>query len=199
MRLYFNKFSRATRPRWLIEEAGIPCEIVSVDMQAGEHRTEAYRRIHPHNRLPSLQDGDVTLMESAAICMYLADKAPESGLAPAVGTPERGLWYQWCVYGPVTLEPSVYRWFQETRKPEGERDAAAMEAAKRDFGACARVLADALSGRDWLVADRFSAADVVIGSIVVWAQRMGLCEGYPDIEAYAARCAERPAFRRARQ
>lgn len=196
MRLYYNKFSRATRPRWLIEEAGIACEIITVDLQKGEQREPAFRALHPHGKVPVLVDGDVTMFESAAICLYLADKVP--GFAPPVDSPLRGPYYQWCVYAAVTLEEPIARIFGEQRKAEGQRDEGAIKQARWQFGECAEVLSSALVGHDWLVGDRFTTADILVGSTLAWGSRMGLCADYPELLRYIAACSARPAFERAR-
>jgi glutathione S-transferase len=196
MRLYFNPFTRATRPRWLIEEAGLPVEIVRVDLAAGEQRTEAYTRIHPLGKVPALVDGDRTIVDSLAIVLHLADKAP--GLAPLPGTVERAVYYQWCVYAAVTLEGPVGRFFYENRKPEAERDAAVLADARREFDVVAAPVAAALEGREYLLGG-FTAADVMVASVLAWAEGMGLLDGHPSLRAYSARNKARPAFRRARE
>ncbi|MDP2308648.1 MAG: glutathione S-transferase family protein [Pseudomonadota bacterium] len=196
MQLYSNKFSRGTRPRWLLEESGLACEIVNVDMAAREHKSEAYLKLHPHGVVPVLVDGDTRIFESAAITLYLADKVP--GLAPEIGTRARGEYYQWAVWSMVTLEPGVTKVFYELRKPEAERDAAVIAEGTRMYHECLRVLTDAIEGREWLVGDTFSAADILVIAIVAWAGVMKLNEGFPVVEAYAARGKARPAFLRAR-
>jgi glutathione S-transferase len=195
MRLFYNKFTRATRPRWIIEEAGLPVEIVPVDLAAGEHRTEAYRKIHPLGKVPALVVDGGTIVESAAIVLFLADKAP--GLAPLAGTPERAAYYQWCVYAAVTLEGPVARFFQESRKPAAERDAAVLAEARTDFAAVCAPVAGALQDRDYLLGG-FTAADVLIASVLAWADAMGLVED-TTLKAYLSRNKARPAFARSRQ
>jgi glutathione S-transferase len=197
MKLFFHRATRATRPRWLIEEANLPVEIVPMDLAAGEHKTPEFRKLHPHNKLPVLVDGDTAIIESAAICLYLADRFPQSGLAPPAGTHERGPYYQWVVYAMVTLEPHVGTIFGEQRKPEGERDDKAIARAREHLDAALRVLSDQLADREWLTG-RFSTADIVTGSILAWAASLKLTSAFPVIEAYVARCKARPAFARAR-
>ena len=148
MKLYYAPQTRAGRPRWLLEELGVPYEIVPVDLAQGEHKKPEYMKIHPHGAVPALADGDLVLFESAAICMYLADKYPEKKLAPAVGTPARGLYYQWMIYTMATLEPPVVQIFLNTvMLPEAERSAAAVEKGKTQFAEVARVLSNALATR----------------------------------------------------
>lgn len=196
MRLYWNAYSRATRPRWLIEEAGIPCEIVNVDMRAGEHKTDAYRAVHPHGKVPALVDGDTTIIESAAITLYLADN---TALAPAPGTTARGLYYQWAFWSMVTLEPQVVVLAAQARKPPEEQDKAALAEATERYQECLRVLTPVVASHTWVLGDTFSAADVLLVSILAWAGAMKLNAGFPEIEAYVARGKARPGFDRARK
>jgi glutathione S-transferase len=194
-KLYFNKYTRATRVRWLIEEAGLDVEIVNVDLAKGEHKSPAYLKVHPLGKVPALQDGERTIIESGAITVHLADGTP---FAPAVGTPARGPYYQWCFYAVASLEAPVAAYFYENRKPEGDRNATFLENTRREFMNVAAPLTEALAGKTWLVDDTFSAADILVGSVVAWAKSAGLLDGQADLLAYAERCAARPAFARAR-
>lgn len=199
MRLFFNKNTRSTRPRWLIEELGVPCEIVPVDLQRGEHKSPAHLRVHPLGKVPALEDDDGTvLIESAAICLHLADKFADRGLAPAPGTPTRGRYFQWMVYAVATLEGPVAEVGAEARKPEAERNPTTLAEARARFAAVAAPLEATLVDGPWLLGESFSAADVVVGSICAWARSLGLLEGFPALAAYTARCVARPAFSRAR-
>ncbi|MBI3767409.1 MAG: glutathione S-transferase family protein [Deltaproteobacteria bacterium] len=200
MKLYYCPQTRAGRPRWLLEEIGEPYELVRIDLTKGEHKKPDYLKIHPHGAVPALIDGDLALFESAAICMHLADKYPQKRLAPEVGTPARGLYYQWMLYSMATLEPPVLAVFLNTiMLPEAERSAAAVEKGKTQFADVARVLSNALAGRSFLLGEQFSAADVMIGSTLGWAGMMGLLNDHPALQAYVKRLTERPAFQRAQQ
>ena len=199
MKLYYAPQTRAGRPRWLLEELGAPYELVRLDFSKGEHKAPEYMKIHPHGAVPALVDGDVAMFESAAICMYLADKFADKRLAPPVGTPARATYYQWMVYSMATLEPPVLQIFLNTvMLPEAERSTAAVEKARAAFTQVADVLERALAGRTHLLGEQFSAADVMIGSTLNWASFMGLLKGRTALEAYVKRLAERPAFQRAR-
>jgi len=192
MKLYHSAQSRSVRPRWLLEELGVPFELVRLDLGKQEHKTPAYMKIHPHGAVPALVDDDLKMIESAAICMYLADKYPDKGLAPKVGTPARAAYYQWMVYSMATLEPPILQIFMNTvMLPEEQR------SAKKSFATIADVLEQALAGKSYLLGEQFSAADVMIGSTLGWAQFMGVLEGRPTLQAYVARLSERPAFQRA--
>ena len=198
LKLYHSRQSRSVRPRWLLEELGVPYELVTLDMQKGEHKTPAYMKVHPHGAVPALVDGDLQLFESAAICAYLADKFPEKRLAPPPGTAARGLYYQWMVYAIATLEPPVIDVFMHTAMlPETQRSPAAIEAARKKFADVASVLEQALGTRPFLLGDQFTAADVMVGSTLGWAQMLGLLEGRKTLQQYVQRLSERPALQKA--
>jgi glutathione S-transferase len=199
MTLYFAPKTRASRARWMLEELGLPYTLVTLDLAAGEHRRPEYLAVHPLGQVPALEDGGVRLMESAAICQYLADKAPEAGLAPPVGSPERGEYYQWMMFAMTGVEPHLVALSGQAALPEGQRDAAVQEKARARFEEAARVLEARLSGgREVLVGGRFTAVDVVVASIAVWAGSMGLLADFPALQAYGKAHVARPAARRAR-
>ena len=178
MKLYYAAQTRAIRPLIMLEELAVPYEIVLIDFKGGEHKSVEYRKIHPHGQLPALQDGTLTMFESAAICAYLADKFPDKRMAPALGTIERGMYYQWMFYSMAALEG-----FALDRERMKE---------------CFLVLDRVLSGRDYVVGDKMTAADVMIGSGVIWLDaRHNLLDDFPSLDAYAKRMIDRPSFQRA--
>jgi glutathione S-transferase len=197
--LYHSPQSRSIRPRWLIEELGIPYEVKPVNLAAGDQKKPEYVKLNPNGAVPTLVDGDLVLWESAAICQYLADKHPEKHLAPAVGTPERGKYYQWIQYAMSGLEPPAVTLFMHTiQLPEAERVPALVDTAKAQLAHSLKVVDDALAGREWILGSQFSAADVMVGSTLVWCQMMGLIgDQYANLAGYLARCSARPALQRA--
>jgi glutathione S-transferase len=200
MKLYHSPRSRSVRARWLLEEIGAPYDLVTLDFAKNEHKTAEYMKIHPHGAVPALVDGDLAMFESAAICAYLADKFPEEHLAPPVGTPARGRYYQWMHYSMATLEPPVLQVFMHTvMLPEEQRSAASAEEGRAKFAEVGRVLSQALTGKPFLLGDQFSAADVMIGSTLSWASFMGLLNDQPQLQDYVKRLSERPAFQRAQK
>ena len=197
--LYHSAQSRSVRPRWLLEELGIPYEIVRLNLQAGEQKTPAYLRINPNGAVPALVDGEVTLFESAAICEYLADKFPEKKLAPPVGTAARGYYYQWIHFAMSTIEPPLLTIFMHTvMRPEAERRPELVPPARESLKAALAVLDQALAGRTFLVGDELTTADVMVASTLAWAQMLGLLDATtPATAAYIGRLMGRPAFQRA--
>jgi glutathione S-transferase len=193
--LYYAPGTRATRVAFLLEELEVAYERHTLDTAASEHKQPAYLRIHPHGLVPALRDGDTVVFETAAICLYLADRFPEKGLAPAVGSPERAAYYQWAVYSVATLEPILADIWLQLQRPEGERDSGLMQSAGARFRESAAVLTSALRS-SYLIGERFSAADVLIGSMLSWAAAMGLLEGQKLLSEYVDRISKRPAFGR---
>src|SRR5262245_31306553 len=122
LKLYYASQTRAGRPRWLLEEIGTPYELVRLELAKSDQKKPAYLKINPNGTVPALVDGDLALFESAAICQYLADKFPDKKLAPPVGTPARGRYYQWIHYAMSALEPPLVTIFQHTMMlPEAQR------------------------------------------------------------------------------
>lgn len=198
MKLYFNPQSRATRVRWMLEELGAPHEIVPVDFNKGEHKKPEYMKIHPMGSLPAVEDSGKPLFESAAIIMHMADKHPEKKLAPAPAAHERGEYYQWILFAMTEAEQPVVQVLQHTRfLPEAERSAALLEKAKERFKAVATAVEERMKGREYIVGNTFTAADVVMGSVLNFAARFNLLEGFPTLQAYVKRLMERPAAKKA--
>ncbi len=199
LKLYYAAQSRAVRPRWMLEELGAPYELVRLTLSAGDQRKPEYLAVNPNGTVPTLVDGDLTLFESAAIVQYLADKFPDKRLAPPLGTPARGLYYQWIHYAMCGLEPPAVAIFVHTMmKPEAERLPAVVAEGKQQLAKALAVVDRALAGRSYILGSEFSAADVMIGSTLAWVQMMSLLGGdLPATTAYLGRLASRPAFQRA--
>lgn len=184
------------RVAFLLEELGVSYERVVLDPTKGENKTPAYLAIHPHGWVPALVDGDTIIHETAAICLYLADRFIDKGLAPPLSSLERGPYYQWIVYSVATLEPCIADvYLQLDRDPE-QRDEAVLSSGRERFAASARVLAQALRERPFLLGADLSAADVLVGAMLVWAEALGLLQDQPVLAAYAGRIRSRPAFGR---
>jgi len=179
--------TRSGRVLWLLAEIGAPYELTKVapaDRTSGEHRAR-----HPLGRVPALElDDGTVIFESAAICLQLADLHPDAGLIAPHGSAERGLIYQWVLFAMTELEAPLFRWIAEIA--EDVRDSPSRER----FAAAATALETALEGHDWLVADRFSVADVMCASVLGGAHSRGLLVDWPGLAAYVERGETRPAF-----
>lgn len=200
MKLYYAPKTRAGRCRWLLEELGVPYELSPVSLKEKEQRQPKYLAVNPFGGIPALEDGKIKMFESGAICAYLADKYPEKKMAPPTTSPDRATYYQWLFFSTAAVEPPMMVVAQHTKfLPEEKRIPAVVETAKKDFARAAKVLAEWLQGKTFLVAEQFTAADVMIGSMLEYSNYLGLLGDYPVLLAYVARLKERSAFQRSRQ
>ena len=191
-RLYHREGAgRPARVRWALEEAGAPYDFVVMDSETG--RGEEHARRHPLGRVPALETDDGTLFESAALCLHIADLYPEAGLIPPTGTHERGEVYQWVLFAMTELEAAMLRTIITRRGTDAEETAKAAERLER-VGA---VLADVLGQTDYLVGNRFTIADVVVGGVLGSARKYDALPDSPALRAYLDRLDGRPARQRA--
>ncbi|MBN1205493.1 MAG: glutathione S-transferase family protein [Myxococcaceae bacterium] len=201
MKLYFSPRTRATRARWLLEELGVPYELVKLDLARQENSTPAYLAVHPLGEVPALVDGEVTLLESLAICLYLADRFPEKHLAPLIGSAERGPYYQWMAFAEVSLEPVVMAFYRHAQSPEEKKASAHLNEElaqhRTRLAAVLDVINVGLVGREFLIGGAFTAADVVMASLLHLANTLKLLDGHPRLVEYVKRHTQRPAVRKA--
>ena len=196
LRLYTARQTRGARPQWVLEELGIPYELVQLD-DATEEQKRRHRELHPLGRVPALEHGKVGLFESAALCLYIADLDPEHRLLPEAGTAERGQVTQWLFFLMTELESALdLLAFHVADLPEEQRIAAIVPWARARFHAAAEVVERALARSPHLAGDRLSVADIVLASMMSWATRRKLLDAYPHIRAHMQRMLERPAARR---
>ena len=199
IKLYHSPQSRSIRPRWMLEEIGVAYDVVPIDLQAGDQKKPEFLKINPNGAVPALVDGELRLFESAAICQYLADRFPDKHLAPPLGSTARAYYYQWIHFAMSTLEPPLITIFLHTvMKPESERLPQIVGPAREQLRAALGVLEQALAGRSFVLGDEFTAADVMVGSTLAWAQMIGVLDAStPVTAAYLGRLMGRPAFQRA--
>lgn len=199
IKLYYIRTTRSVRPRWLLEEMGLPYELIHCER--GDTEQLEYRKLHPHGKVPVLVDGETVLFESAAICAYLADKYPDKGLAPAPGTAARGYYYQWLCYGMTTLEPPVEKFLFSVMPHLPEKliphSNISSEQASQWFDRVSEPIGTVLMNQDFLVDNQFTAADVIVGGVLLWAQELGMIGKDDSLTNYMNRIRLRPAFCRA--
>lgn len=189
-RLYHLPRSRSTRVLWALEEIGVPFELTL--MTGADRTSEEHLARHALGRVPVIEDDTGYLFESAAIVLALADRHPEAGLNFPLGTRERELVYQWVLFAMDEVEPRIVE-FRDCRDADPPRAAAAAER----FRAAAALVERALEGERFIVGDRLSAADIVLGSVAGFARRFELLAGLPELNRYVDELRARPAFERA--
>ena len=108
MELFWSPQTRSSRMVWMLEEAGVDYEIEPVDIRAAVRvDSDEFRLASPMGKVPALADGDVLMSESAAICLYVADRYCSGVLAPAINDPARGKFLYWIMYTPAVIEPAM--------------------------------------------------------------------------------------------
>jgi glutathione S-transferase len=189
---YTNPMSRGRIVRWMLEEVGAPYRTEILDYEKGLKSAD-YLAVNPMGKVPAIKHGDTVITEGAAICAYLADAFPDAGLAPPPA--DRGDYYRWLFFAAGPVEAAVTsRSLGFEPKPEQRRMAG--------FGCLDDVvntLEKAVEGRDYIAGDRFSAADVYVGSQIGWGMQFGSIEKRPAFEAYWEKIGNRPAAIRARE
>jgi glutathione S-transferase len=199
MKIYGCPNTRSTRVVWALEEAGAEYQYVKIDLMKGQGRRQPYIGINPAGKVPALVDGDLLLTESAAICSYIGDRYPDSGLTPRPYTPERALYNQWCCFVIGELEQPLWTIAKHRFAiPEKWRVPAVMDTALWEFSVAAKVLSTRLAGREYALGGGFTAADILIGHTLSWARAFETPLGSMELEAYADRVLSRPALARSR-
>jgi glutathione S-transferase len=187
-RLYYMPRTRSSRVLWLLAEIGAPYELTKLAPE--ERKSAEHLARQPLGRVPALELDDGTVVfESAAICLQLADLHPDAGLIPPLGSAERALVYQWVLFGMTELEGPLYRWLSEVAE-----DSTTPSPARDRFAQAAAALETALDGRDWLLGESFTVADVICASVLGSAHARDLLTQWPGLQAYVERGEARPAF-----
>jgi glutathione S-transferase len=193
MRLYEFGPTRSIRPRWVLQELGVPFEAVSVNLVKGDHRTPTFLKVNPAGKIPVLVDGDLLLTESVAISLYLAEKYPHKRLLPQ-GTTEKAQVYRWLLFAATELEQPLWRISRNTFVyPQEKRLPAEVEHAREDFVSIAHVAEGHLATREFLVGTSVTVADFILAYTLDWANEVNLLTGFPNLLAYMERLYERPA------
>ena len=188
--LLHHPFSRAAGVIWTLEEIGEPYELKFIDIMKGEQKSEAVTAVNPMGKIPVLIDGDAVVTESAAISLYLADRYASGRLAPKLDDPRRGAFLRWMFYTPSVIEPGSMAKANGWEFKPGQ-------AGWGDHASMLTTIETAVTGRQFLLGDMFSIADVVFGGTLRYMTMFKMLEASPAVAAYLARLNARPAMQRA--
>ena len=189
--LYRSIGSRSIVALWLLEELGLSYRMETYDVRRGETRSPAYLALNPHGRVPMIVDGEIKVTETAAICLYLADRYGYGALAPRLEEAARGPYMSWTVWATAALEPaSTLAGAKDPTKPGDWGFGFGSIDEELD------VLEQALEASDYLAGGRFTAADVMVGAVVALRSHTGQLPQRPAIVRYNERNLARPAFQR---
>ncbi|MBY0399290.1 glutathione S-transferase family protein [Myxococcota bacterium] len=200
MKLHHVPGSRSCRVLWLLEElGGLEFEVETYRLGDPRLRSPEYRALNPAGQVPTFEDGGVAFHESGAIVQYLLERHGRGRFEPALDSPARGPYLQWLHWSEASLMPplgqiNAHRFVLR----EADRIPAALELARRQFARVVAQLDQALADRDYLVEDRFTAADLMAGYGIALARMVGELPPPPKaLAAWFARLEQRPAFERA--
>jgi glutathione S-transferase len=193
LKLYsFAPFDRAARVRWTAHELGLPLEEVALSYGGGDHKQDAYRAKNPFCQVPVLETAQDCMIESVAICQYLAEQHPAAGLVPALDSPLRASWLKWLFFCATDLDARGFQVMNYTLlRPDAEKRASALRVA----GSALAVVEAHMADRDYLVGDTFMLPDIVMGHELVLLSLCKALDGYPHLQRYRDRLGERPAAR----
>jgi glutathione S-transferase len=192
LEFYTNPMSRGQIVRWMLEEVGEPYETHILDYKSTMKEAE-YLAINPMGKVPAIRHDGVVVTEVAAICAYLADVFPAAGLAPPVD--RRGDYYRWLFFSAGPVEAAFSNKAAGFEVPPERR---AM-FGYGTFELAIDTLEKALTGKTFVASDRFSAADLYVGSQLGFMLQFGLLEPRPVFSDYVARVTDRPAYGRAKK
>jgi glutathione S-transferase len=190
LKLYFAPRSRAFTALWLLEELGVPYELDSFDLNAGRHKQPDYLALNPMGKVPLVVCDGIPVSETGAIAIYLADRFPGAKLAPALDDALRPAYLRWILFTGGVIEPAFGQKFFKWEVP-------ARSVAWGSFEQMQDVLIAGVKDREWLLGDRFSAADVLVGASARFGVMFGAFEKTGPIADYVGRVTAREAFARA--
>ncbi len=200
MKLYHCNDARSLRPLWALEEMGLDYELINMDFPP-RASYPGYLDINPLGTVPAFVDGSLTMTESSGICQYLVDRYGPTDIGIAIDDPAYGDYLNWLYRSDATLtfpQAIVLRYTQlepvERRLPQAAEDYSIWYLSRL------RSVEQALADSDYLVANRFTIADIAVGYALLLGESLGLDARYkPNCKRYLAMLLERPALIRARE
>ncbi len=198
IKLYGISGSRALRSIWAIEEVGVDYENVPTHFGEDSKKPE-YLTINPNGRIPALVDGDLKLFESMAINLYLAQRYGGDLWPSSLGDQARTV--QWSMWGMTEIEPHLMQMvLNKVMLPEDQRDPAKVAEAEEAIQRPLAVLDQALADRDYLLADRFSIADLNVAAVLSMSAFVRFdFSNHANVKRWSDACLSRPSFDRARK
>lgn len=175
IQLYYYPGNANLAPHMILEEMGLPYELVLVDTEKKEHQAAAYLKLNPTGKIPALLDDGLVLTETAAICLHLADKYSQGKLVPSLGTPQRAQLYRWLMYLTNTLQAELITYFYPHRLATDDTAIAQVKAhAEARVAEMIDLLENnlALSGGEYLLGEQFSILDPYLFMLCRWTRNM---------------------------
>jgi glutathione S-transferase len=187
--LFYAPRSRAVMALWLLEELGQPYRLEHVDLARGDHKKPEFLQHNRMGKVPLVLDRGLAISETGAIVAYLADRYALGRLAPRLDDPERAAYLRWLFFGAGVIEPAASEKFFNLQVPRSQ-------VGWGSFDDMLATVSKAVSGREWLAGDQFTAADLYVGSQLNFGLQFRLVEQEGPVADYVARCTDRPSYER---
>lgn len=201
IKLYYYPGNANLAPHMLLEELGVPHELVLVDRSVNAQKSAEYLKLNPAGRIPTLVDGDLVLFESAAICLHLCDTHLDADLAPALGSAERAQFYKWLMYLTNTVQAEMLLYFYPERLASDDAAIAQVKQhAHERIAGMFDLLEDAFvkQGGPYFLGKRFTAVDCYLLMLSRWTRMMARpARERTHLGPYLRMLLERPAIARA--
>jgi glutathione S-transferase len=196
--LYHCHGARSFRPLWMLEELGLAYDLKMLPFPPRMFAKE-YLALNPLGTIPLMIDGETRMTESSGICQYLGTRFGPTPLVVGVDEPDYGAYLNWMFFSDATLTfPQTLVLRYSTLEPAERRQPQVVEDYAKWFLGRLRAVETAAGKTEWLCADRFTAADVVIGYALRLAGNLGLAKDFgPNVAGYFARLQQRDGYRRA--
>lgn len=185
---YFNPVSRGVTTDWILKELDVAHEQFVIDLVAGENNSADFQKINPMQKLPVLVDGETVITETAAICVYLADKFPEKGLVPEAGSAARGAYYRYIFMAGNAIEPVFSLAASGIEHPQPN------SAGWGDMPRILKTIESMTPEAGWALGEQFTTADIVFGGLLDFSIVFKWLEASDKVAAYVERIRQRPAY-----
>jgi glutathione S-transferase len=188
--LYHSPASRGFTAYWMLEELGVSFDVKTIDIRKGEQKSPAYLKLNPAGKVPTLTDGQVVVSENPAIAIYLADRYGYGTLAPRIEDRDRGAYLKWMVFSTAVVDPVASLHAQHIDLP-------GFDFSFGTYEDMLGVLVGALADREYLLGERFTAADVVLGGAISNLLYRKILPSDSALLDYNSRLTRRAAYHRA--
>lgn len=196
--IYHAPGTRSIRVIWLCHELDIPHDVKTIEFASPYRASPEYRALNPVGKVPAMTDGTFTMFESGAMVQYLLDRHGQGRLQPTPGTEAHAHYLQWSWFAESTYARPIGEIVNHRRAfGEAGQIPAAIDEMKGRARLCSEAVDRAIAGREFLLGDTFTAADIMMGYSIMIAERLTSIDGLPNLQDYWRRLAARPACQKA--
>ena len=200
LQIYHVPNTRGTRVIWLCEELNVPYQVTMIDFSPEYRASQEWRALNPTGKVPVMTDGDIKMFESGAMMDYVLQRYGEGRLQPQDDAAQLAEYLQWHWFAEATLARPMGEIVNHGREFPGDaRISAVVEEMANRAGVCLQAVAQHIQGKQFLLGDTFSAADISMGYSLMLAEML-TPEKFPNqLQSYWQRLQSRPAYAAARQ